>query len=76
MFNSAKAVKWCVKATEISQDVETYYRYSQMLKASNKYEEAEKQMQKFASLSPNDNRAKVFKENPSYIPKLLEKAKI
>ncbi len=76
MFNSTEAVKWYAKATEINQDAETYFRYAQMLKASNKYEEANKQMQKFASLSPNDNRAKAFKENPNYIPRLLEKSKI
>lgn len=76
MFNSTEAVKWYAKAIEINQDAETYFRYAQMLKASNKYEEANKQMQKFASLSPNDNRAKAFKENPNYIPRLLEKSKI
>jgi outer membrane protein OmpA-like peptidoglycan-associated protein/tetratricopeptide (TPR) repeat protein len=76
MFNSTEAVKWYAKATEINQDAETYFRYAQMLKASNKYEEANKQMQKFASLLPNDNRAKAFKENPNYIPRLLEKSKI
>ena len=76
MFNSTEAVKWYAKAIETNQDAETYFRYAQMLKASNKYEEANKQMQKFASLSPNDNRAKAFKENPNYIPKLLEKSKI
>ncbi|WP_396147588.1 OmpA family protein [Flavobacterium sp.] len=76
MFNSTEAVKWYAKAIETNQDAETYFRYAQMLKASNKYEEANKQMQKFASLSPNDNRAKAFKENPNYIPRLLEKSKI
>jgi outer membrane protein OmpA-like peptidoglycan-associated protein/tetratricopeptide (TPR) repeat protein len=76
MFNSTEAIKWYAKAIETNQDAETYFRYAQMLKASNKYEEANKQMQKFASLSPNDNRAKAFKENPNYIPKLLEKSKI
>lgn len=76
MFNSAEAVKWYAKATESSQDAETYYRYAQMLKANGKYEEANKQMQKFASAAPNDNRAKAFKENPNYIPRLLDKTKL
>ena len=75
MFNSTEAVKWYAKATEMSQDAETYYRYAQMLKANGKYEEANKQMQKFATAAPNDNRAKAFKENPNYIPRLLDKAK-
>ena len=76
MFNSAEAVKWYAKATETNQDAETYYRYAQMLKANGKYEEANKQMQKFASASPNDQRAKAFKENPNYIPRLLDKTKL
>ena len=75
MFNSKEAVKWYSKATETSQDAETYYHYAQMLKANGKYEEANKQMQKFATAAPNDNRAKAFKENPNYIPRLFDKAK-
>ncbi|WP_309642272.1 OmpA family protein [Flavobacterium sp.] len=75
MFNTAEAAKWYAKATETSQDAETYYRYAQMLKANGKYEESNKQMQKFASLAPNDQRAKTFKENPNYVPKLLDKQK-
>jgi len=75
MFNATEAVKWYARATETSQDAETYYRYAQMLKANGKYEEANKQMQKFASLAPNDQRAKAFKENPNYIPRLLDKQK-
>ena len=66
MFNATESVKWYAKATENSQDAETYYRYAQMLKANGKYEEANKQMQKFASLAPNDQRAKTFKENQIY----------
>ena len=72
MFNTTEAVKWYAKATETSQDAETYFRYAQMLKGNGKYEEANKQMQKFASASPNDARAKAFKENPNYIPRLLD----
>ncbi len=75
VFNTAEAAKWYAKAIETNQDAETYYRYAQMLKANGKYEEANKQMQKFAGLAPNDSRAKAFKENPNYIPRLLDKAK-
>jgi outer membrane protein OmpA-like peptidoglycan-associated protein/tetratricopeptide (TPR) repeat protein len=73
MFNTSEAATWYAKATETSQDAETYFRYAQMLKANGKYEEANKQMAKFASMLPNDNRAKAFKENPNYVPKLVEK---
>lgn len=73
MFNTTEAVTWYAKATETSQDAETYFRYSQMLKANAKYEEANIQMAKFASMAPNDNRAKAFKENPNYVPRLVGK---
>lgn len=76
VFNSTEAVKWYAKATETNQDAETYYRYAQMLKANGKYEEANKQMKKFAAAAPHDMRAKAFNENPNYIPKLLDKAKL
>jgi outer membrane protein OmpA-like peptidoglycan-associated protein/tetratricopeptide (TPR) repeat protein len=75
VFNAPDATKWYAKAVESPQDAETYYRYAQMLKASGKYEEASKQMQKFAAMAPADSRAKAFKDNPNYVPKLLSKAK-
>jgi outer membrane protein OmpA-like peptidoglycan-associated protein/tetratricopeptide (TPR) repeat protein len=73
MFNTADAATWYAKATETNQDAETYFRYAQMLKANGKYEDANKQMNKFASMVPNDLRAKSFKENPNYVPKILSK---
>ena len=76
MFNSTEAVKWYAKATETQQDAETYYRYAQMLKAESKYDDANKQMRKFAAAAPNDLRAKAFNENPNYIPRLLDKTKL
>ena len=76
MFNSTEAARWYAKATEKPQDAETYYRYAQMLKANGKYEESNKIMQKFVALSPNDLRAKSFKENPNYVPQLLDKKKM
>jgi len=75
MFTTTEAARWYAKAVETDQDAETYYRYAQMLKASGKYEESNKQMQKFATMAPNDQRAKTFKENPNYVPKLLDKQK-
>jgi outer membrane protein OmpA-like peptidoglycan-associated protein len=73
MFNTTDASTWYAKATETPQDAETYFRYAQMLKANAKYEEANKQMAKFASMVPNDLRAKAYKENPNYVPKLIGK---
>lgn len=73
MFNTSEAATWYAKAIESNQDAETYFRYAQMLKANGKYEEANKQMNKFASMVPNDLRAKSFKENPNYVPKILGK---
>jgi outer membrane protein OmpA-like peptidoglycan-associated protein len=76
MFNTTEAARWYAKATEKPQDAETYYRYAQMLKSNGKYEESNKIMQKFVALSPNDLRAKTFKENPNYVPQLLDKRKM
>jgi len=75
MFNTTEAAKWYAKVVTTPQDAETYYKYAQMLKANGKYEEANKQMATFASKAPNDQRAKTFKENPNYLPKLLDKQK-
>lgn len=73
MFNASEASSWYAKAIKTNQDAETYYRYAQMLKATGKYEEANKQMTKFASMAPNDLRAKAFKDNPNYVPAILSK---
>jgi outer membrane protein OmpA-like peptidoglycan-associated protein/tetratricopeptide (TPR) repeat protein len=77
IFNPVAAVTWYEKAiaSEKTLDAETYYKYSQMLKASGKYEDANIQMSKFASLVPNDQRAKAFLTNPNYLPKLLSQQK-
>ena len=75
MFNTTEAARWYAKATEKPQDAETYYRYAQMLKSNGKYDESNKQMQKFAALAPNDQRAIAFKKDPNYVPKLLDKQK-
>ncbi len=76
MFNTTEAAKWYARAVDTDQDAETYYRYAQMLKADGKYEESNKQMQKFAAMAPNDQRAITFKENPNYVPKLMDKQKV
>ncbi|RAR46204.1 OmpA family protein, partial [Flavobacterium lacus] len=74
-YNAVEATTWYAKAVETPQDAETYHRYAQMLKAQGKYEQANKQMQTFASKAPNDQRAKDFKANPNYLPSLLDKQK-
>ncbi|AWH86373.1 cell envelope biogenesis protein OmpA [Flavobacterium album] len=76
VFNSKEAVKWYPKAIEGSTDAEIYWRYAQMLKAEGKYEEANAQMQKFASMAPGDTRAVEFKKDPNYLPKLRNQAKL
>ena len=75
IFNTVEAERWYAKALESSQDPETIYKYSQMLKANGKYEESNQQMAKFASMRPGDDRAVAFKQNPDYLPKILEKVK-
>lgn len=76
VFNSKEAVRWYAKATESQQDAETYFHYAQMLKAEGRYEDSNKQMAKFASLAPNDDRAKIFNADPNYLPKLRAQAKL
>ena len=76
MYNTKEAVKWYAEVTKKPQDAETYYKYAQMLKAEGKYEEANAQMQKFASLAPSDQRAVEFKKDPNYLPKLRSQSKL
>ncbi len=75
MYNPEEAAKWYAKVVKDPQEAETYFRYAQMLKATGKYEEANKQMVTFAKKAPNDHRAKDFNQNPNYLPKLLNKVK-
>ena len=76
MFNAQEAAKWYAKATEEKQEAEVYYRYAQMLKADGKYEQANRQMEQFAQLAPNDQRAIAFKKEPNYIPRLTAQQKL
>lgn len=76
IFNMDKAAMYYAKAIAEPQDAETYYNYAQALKTQTKYAEANKQMDKFASLAPNDPRAKAHKANPNYIPTLQSKDKL
>ena len=77
VFNTTEAARWYAKAIETSaQESEVYFRYAQMLKAQGKYEESNRQMQKFAQMAPSDQRAKTFLQNPNYVPKLLSREKL
>lgn len=76
MFNPVEAIKWYSKTISTPQDAETYYHYAQMLKANSQYEDASSQMDTFANIVPTDQRAIEYKENPNYIPQLLEKRKL
>lgn len=76
VFNMTEAAKWYAKATQNKTNAETYYRYAQTLKAMGNYKEANKQMDTFAALIPNDARAKEHKANPNYIPSLTNRSKM
>ena len=75
VFNTVEAEKWYAVALETSSEPEMVYNYSQMLKANGKYEESNTQLDLFASMRPADHRATAFRENPNYLPKILEKGK-
>lgn len=76
VFNTKEAVKWFAKLVQEKQDAETYFKYAQMLKAEGNYEEADKQMQQFAAMQPNDSRAKAFLANLNYLPSINEQTKL
>lgn len=76
VFNIDEAAKWYDKAIESKQDAETYFRYAQVLKSQGKYELANKQMDVFSQMMPNDQRAMAYLENPNYIPQLADKTKL
>lgn len=78
IFNPEEASKWYSKAvgSKSKLNSEVYYHYAQTLKSLGKYKEANNQMEAFAKLAPNDNRAKEFKQNPDYIPSLSNQTKL
>ncbi|WP_103863720.1 OmpA family protein [Aquimarina sp. I32.4] len=74
-FNSQfkDALKWYGELVNSYPDEvkpEYYFRYAQTLKSVEKYEEADKYMQKFADLSNNDQRAKLFAEGADYLKQI------
>lgn len=75
VFNIEEASKWYKKALENNQNAETHFRYAQVLKSQGNYEAANKQMDLFSKMKPEDVRAKAHLENPNYIPKLSDISK-
>ncbi len=75
IFDSKNAEKYYAKIVDKTDNPEIFYRYAQMLKANGKYEESIPWMEKFARMKPADHRAIKFRENPKYLPKILERGK-
>ena len=50
-----------------------FLQYAKTLQANGKYDDFKKAMTNFADLKPNDQRAKLFSQNPNYIDDLKEK---
>lgn len=71
--NTAKAEPYYKQVVSSSSvDSEIVYNYAQTLKANGKAAESRQWMERFSELSPSDSRARAFKSNPDYLPKLLE----
>ncbi|PSG87288.1 OmpA family protein [Mesoflavibacter zeaxanthinifaciens] len=76
IYSTEAAEKWYAKAFEAgANDAEMIYKYSEMLKANGKYEASNTQMDKFAAMKPSDDRAMMYKSNPDYLSKILDKGK-
>ncbi|MBW2960297.1 OmpA family protein [Mesonia aestuariivivens] len=73
IYNTSQAEYYYKMYIQEGENVEgsVYYRYAQMLKANQKFEDSNEAMKVFSSKSPNDQRAKAFEANPNYLPKLL-----
>lgn len=77
IFNNSEASKWYAKAIATEKaDAEVYYKYAQTLKIQSNYSEANKQMELFCKMKPNDSRAIQHKTNPNYIDGLENKLKL
>lgn len=65
----SEAANWYAKLDSF-QNTETLYRYAQSLKSKGDLTGAKSAMDKFAMQVPSDERAKVYRANPSYISDL------
>lgn len=63
-----KASKWYTDLFAMNEEVEPeyYFRYSQCLKAQGKYDEANKYLEKFNSMT-NDSRGEKYSQNKDYL---------
>ncbi len=75
IFNMEKAAQYYAQAVRRDQvtDPEVYFNYAQALRTQDKHDEANRQMDKFASMAPDDQRAKDHKANPKYMADLQAK---
>ena len=55
--------------------IEAAEDYKKLVEDNNLIKNRVKKMAKFASMRPGDDRAVAFKQNPDYLPKILEKGK-
>ncbi len=77
VFDTKNAERYYYQALENNPapDSEMIYKYAQMLKANGKYAQSNEWMVRFADMRPSDHRAMAFRENPDYIPRILERGK-
>lgn len=63
-----QALKWYDELFTLypEQELEYYYRYSQVLKSTGNYDKADKMMEQFNLKKGNDKRGILFKENRDY----------
>jgi outer membrane protein OmpA-like peptidoglycan-associated protein/tetratricopeptide (TPR) repeat protein len=63
-----QALKWYDELFTLypEQELEYYYRYSEVLKSTGNYDKADKMMEQFNLKSGNDKRGILFKENRDY----------
>lgn len=67
-----KAGKWYGELFVMNQnqEAEYYYRYSQCLKASGNYDQADKMLAEFNTKSGNDKRAKLYLSHKNYLEEI------
>lgn len=76
IFSTVESEKWYAKAIAAgAAEPEMLFKYSEMLKANGKYAASNVQMDKFAAMRPSDDRAVMYKANPDYLSKILDKGK-
>lgn len=70
MYDAAKWYSELMNENEVQEDSEYYFRYSQALKGTKNYTEADKWMNKFNEASPADLRARAFASKKDYKEKI------